>query len=62
VFHGLRGIPGWQAASVMGLAQLRRFDVVLATHGWWPWLLLYAFILILVAVGIRYILKRRKAV
>jgi hypothetical protein len=36
-------------------------DVLLATHGWWPWLLMYAFIFIVIASGITYVVKRRKA-
>jgi hypothetical protein len=35
-------------------------DVLLATHGWWPWLLLYAAILIVLVGVIAYFLKRRK--
>jgi hypothetical protein len=36
-------------------------DVLLATHGWWPWLLTL-FILILIACGvIAYFVKRRRA-
>ena len=36
--------------------------MVLATHGWWPWLLTLAVILIVLAGAIAYIVKRRKAV
>jgi HAMP domain-containing protein len=36
--------------------------VVLATHGWWPWLLTLAIILILIAAVIAYFVKRRRAV
>jgi hypothetical protein len=35
-------------------------DVLLATHGWWPWLLTL-FILILIACVIAYFVKRRRA-
>jgi hypothetical protein len=35
--------------------------VLLATHGWWPWLLTYAFVLIVVASVIFYFVKRRRA-
>jgi uncharacterized membrane protein len=36
-------------------------DVLLATHGWWPWLLTL-FILILIVCGvIAYFVKRRRA-
>jgi uncharacterized membrane protein len=36
--------------------------VLLATHGWWPWLLTLAIILIVVASAIAYFVKRRRAV
>ncbi len=36
--------------------------MVLATHGWWPWLLLYAAILILVAWAIVTFVERRRTV
>jgi uncharacterized membrane protein len=46
---------------VMGLTQKTDVDVLLATHGWWPWLLTL-FILILIACGvIAYFVKRRRA-
>jgi hypothetical protein len=35
--------------------------MLLATHGWWPWLLTYAFILIVIACFIVYFVKRRRA-
>ena len=35
--------------------------MVLATHGWWPWLLMYAVILGAIAYGVYYFMKRRKA-
>jgi hypothetical protein len=34
--------------------------VLLATHGWWPWLLTLAVILIVVAGVIAYFVKRRR--
>jgi len=37
-------------------------DVVLATHGWWPWLLTLAIIVILVAGAIAYFVRRRRPV
>jgi hypothetical protein len=40
----------------------RRSIVLLATYGWWPWLLMYALILIVVAGVIAYFVKRRRAV
>ena len=33
----------------------------LATHGWWPWLLLYAVVIGIVAAGGVYLLRRRRA-
>jgi hypothetical protein len=36
-------------------------DVILATHGWWPWLLTFAVILIVIAYVIAYFVKRRRA-
>ncbi len=36
--------------------------MLVATHGWWPWLLTYAVILVLVALVIAYFVKRRRAV
>jgi hypothetical protein len=36
--------------------------VFLATHGWWPWLLLYAVIIAVVAYAIYYFVKRRRTV
>jgi HAMP domain-containing protein len=35
--------------------------VLLATHGWWPWLLTFAVILIAIACVIAYFVKRRRA-
>ena len=45
----------------MGPNPTTEVDVLLATHGWWPWLLTYAAILIVIAVVIAYFVKRRKA-
>ncbi len=45
----------------MGLTPMTEVDMLLATHGWWPWLLMYAFIIILVASVVVYFVKRRKA-
>jgi hypothetical protein len=39
----------------------RRSEMLLATHGWWPWLLIYAVIIAAVAYGIYYFMKRRRA-
>jgi len=46
----------------MGLTPKRRPDVLVATHGWWPWLLTLAIILIVVAFVINYFAKRRREV
>jgi hypothetical protein len=35
--------------------------VLLATHGWWPWLLTYAAIAIVIVFAVRYVMKRRRA-
>jgi hypothetical protein len=35
--------------------------VLLATQGWWPWLLTFAVILIVIAGVIAYFVKRRRA-
>jgi hypothetical protein len=35
--------------------------VVLATNGWWPWLLLYGAIAIVIVLAVVYFLKRRRA-
>ncbi len=43
----------------MGLTPITEVDV-LATHGWWPWLLTLAIILIVVAFVINYFVKRRR--
>ncbi len=34
--------------------------MLLATHGWCPWLLTYGFILIVIACVIAYFVKRRR--
>jgi uncharacterized membrane protein len=45
----------------MGLSPTTEVDVLLATHGWWPWLLTFALILAVIAFVIAYLAKRRKA-
>jgi hypothetical protein len=45
----------------MGPNPTTEVDVLVATHGWWPWLLMYAFVLIVVASVIVYFVKRRRA-
>ena len=44
----------------MGLTQQREVDVLVATHGWWPWLLTLAVILVVVAFVINYLAKRHR--
>jgi hypothetical protein len=34
--------------------------VLVATHGWWPWLLTLAIIVIVVALVVNYLVKRRR--
>jgi hypothetical protein len=36
--------------------------LLLATHGWWPWLLTLAIIVIVIVGAIAYFGKRRRAV
>ena len=36
--------------------------MLVATHGWWPWLLTLAVILLVAAFVINYFVKRRRAV
>jgi hypothetical protein len=45
----------------MVAARHRRLTVLLATHGWWPSLLLYADIIIGVVCMLACFLKRRRA-
>ena len=35
--------------------------LVLASHGWWPWLLLYGAIAVVVVLAIVYFVRRGKA-
>ena len=44
----------------MGLTPITEVDVLVATHGWWPWLLTLAIILTVVAFVINYFAKRRR--
>ena len=46
----------------MGLTPIAEVDMLVATHGWWPWLLTLAIILIVVAFVINYFVKRRREV
>ena len=32
-----------------------------ASHGWWPWLLLYGAIAIVIVLAVIYFLRRRRA-
>jgi hypothetical protein len=36
--------------------------VLVATHGWWPWLLTLAIIVIVVALVMNYLVKRSREV
>ena len=45
----------------MGPDPRREVDLLLSTHGWWPWLLTFAVILIVIAGVIAYFVKRRRA-
>jgi hypothetical protein len=47
---------------VTGLTAITEVDVLVATHGWWPWLLTLAILLIVVAFAINYFVKRRREV
>ena len=38
-----------------------KMHLLLATHGWWPWLLLYAAIIAIVAYAVVFVMKRRRA-
>jgi hypothetical protein len=46
----------------MGPNPTTEVDVLLATHGWWPWLLTLAIIVIVIACAMAYFAKRRRAV
>ena len=35
--------------------------MLLASHGWWPWLLLYGAIAVVIVLAVVYFLKRRRA-
>ena len=37
-------------------------ELVLASYGWWPWLLLYGAIAVIVVLAVAYFVKRRRAV
>ena len=49
------------AAARLGLTPTTEVDVFLATHGWWPWLLLYAVLIGVVAAGGVYLLRRHRS-
>ena len=57
----IRYILGVTGRSVMGPNPTTEVDVLLATHGWWPWLLAYFFIFILIAAVVVYYVRRRRA-
>ena len=41
-------------------SQWTEVQMLLATHGWWPWLLMFAVIIAAVGYGIYYFMKRRR--
>jgi uncharacterized membrane protein len=45
----------------MGPDPTTEVDVLLATHGWWPWILILAVILIVLASIAYYVTRRRAA-
>jgi hypothetical protein len=45
---------------VTGRTTTSEVDVLVATHGWWPWLLTLAIILVVVAFVMNYVVKRRR--
>jgi hypothetical protein len=45
----------------MGLTQQREVGVLVASHGWWPWLLTLAIIVIVLGGLMAYFGKRRRA-
>ena len=49
------------AATREGLTPTTEVDVILATHGWWPWLLLYALIIGVLGAAIIYFLRQHRA-
>jgi hypothetical protein len=44
-----------------GPSPITEVDMLFSAHGWWPWLLTYAVILLVVAYAIYYFMKRRRA-
>ena len=46
----------------MGPNQQWEVNVLVASHGWWPWLLTLAVILIVAVFVINYFLKRRREI
>ena len=50
------------ARSWWALIQTTEVDVLVATHGWWPWLLTLAIILLVIAGVVAYFRKRSRAV
>ena len=54
--------------AMMDLWPLRRWaystrevQVLVATHGWWPWLLMYGLILLGIVYVVMYFVRRRRA-
>jgi cytochrome b561 len=44
----------------MGPTPTTEVDVFLATHGWWPWLLTLAVIIVFVAYVVAHFVRRRR--
>jgi hypothetical protein len=61
-FLGLGRILGSTWPLGDGPNPITEDDVLLATHGWWPWLLTFAVILIVVGGVIAYFVQRRRAI
>jgi hypothetical protein len=60
-FGLVRVEDGDSGRLVIGPHLTREVVVFLATHGWWPWLLLYAFLIVAAGLVVRYIVRRRRA-
>jgi len=60
-FRRTEGYGGTSGRFFDGPTPTTEVEVLLATHGWWPWLLMYALILAGVVYGVMYVVKRRRA-
>ena len=50
-----------RAARRPVLTPTTEVEVILATNGWWPWLLLYAIMIGVIGAGLVYLLRRHRA-